>query len=112
MLSLYAVQIEQQQLTCSQADSIFSGISTFGRLPYSPCLKSKADFDIAFIGKTPIICSTSLVTKYYQVLPSTLAHRTAQVLALALAALDKVLAASISSMSPQATTAYFWSAWA
>jgi agmatinase len=40
-----------QQLTSSQADSIFSGISTFGRLPYHPCLKSKVDFDIAFIGK-------------------------------------------------------------
>jgi len=34
----------------TQADSIFSGISTFGRLPYYPCLKSKVDFDIAFIG--------------------------------------------------------------
>ncbi|KAF1359927.1 Arginase/deacetylase [Lizonia empirigonia] len=34
----------------TQADSIFSGILTFGRLPYHPCLSSKVDFDIAFIG--------------------------------------------------------------
>ncbi|KAF2130959.1 Arginase/deacetylase [Dothidotthia symphoricarpi CBS 119687] len=35
----------------TQADSIFSGISTFGRLPYYPCLSSnKVKFDIAFIG--------------------------------------------------------------
>jgi hypothetical protein len=47
-----------------------------------------------------------------QVLPLTLARRTAQVLASGLVESDKVLAASIFSMSPQATTAYFWSAWA
>ncbi|KAG9185498.1 putative agmatinase 1 [Alternaria panax] len=34
----------------TQADSIFSGISTFGRLPYHPCLSSNTKFDIAFIG--------------------------------------------------------------
>jgi agmatinase len=34
----------------SQADSVFSGISTFGRLPYSPCLNTHAKYDIAFIG--------------------------------------------------------------
>lgn len=35
----------------TQADSVFSGISTFGRLPYSPCLTDeKARYDIAFIG--------------------------------------------------------------
>jgi len=34
----------------TQADSVFSGISTFGRLPYSPCLSTHANFDIAFIG--------------------------------------------------------------
>jgi len=35
-----------------QADSIFSGISTFGRLDYHPCLASDAvKYDIAFIGK-------------------------------------------------------------
>ena len=34
-----------------QADSVFSGISTFGRLPYYPCLASEDEkFDIAFIG--------------------------------------------------------------
>lgn len=35
----------------TQADSVFSGISTFGRLPYYPCLASDAEkFDIAFLG--------------------------------------------------------------
>ncbi|KAL2821478.1 arginase family-domain-containing protein [Aspergillus granulosus] len=35
----------------TQADSVFSGISTFGRLPYFPCLASEEEkFDIAFIG--------------------------------------------------------------
>ncbi|TVY16228.1 putative agmatinase [Lachnellula arida] len=35
----------------TQADSVFSGISTFGRLPYFPCLASdEAKYDIAFIG--------------------------------------------------------------
>ena len=35
----------------TQADSVFSGISTFGRLPYFPCLASdKEKFDIAFLG--------------------------------------------------------------
>ena len=37
-----------------QADSVFSGISTFGRLPYLPCLASKdINYDIAFIGSSP-----------------------------------------------------------
>lgn len=37
----------------SQADSVFSGISTFGRLPYFPCLASDQEaFDIAFLGKS------------------------------------------------------------
>jgi len=37
----------------TQADSVFSGISTFGRLPYHPCLASDSvKYDIAFIGKT------------------------------------------------------------
>lgn len=36
----------------TQADSVFSGISTFGRLPYFPCLASNEEqFDIAFMGK-------------------------------------------------------------
>lgn len=35
-----------------QADSVFSGISTFGRLPYFPCLASDEEkFDIAFLGR-------------------------------------------------------------
>ncbi|KAF8418088.1 arginase family-domain-containing protein [Tirmania nivea] len=35
----------------TQADSVFSGISTFGRLPYWPCLASDIEkFDIAFLG--------------------------------------------------------------
>ncbi|KAM7190060.1 agmatinase 1 [Naviculisporaceae sp. PSN 640] len=35
----------------TQADAVFSGISTFGRLPYEPCLqKSDVSYDIAFIG--------------------------------------------------------------
>lgn len=35
----------------TQADSVFSGISTFGRLQYQPCLVNKdIDYDIAFIG--------------------------------------------------------------
>ncbi|KAK7943950.1 uncharacterized protein PG986_013063 [Apiospora aurea] len=34
-----------------QADSVFSGISTFGRLPYYPCLgQNNVEYDIAFIG--------------------------------------------------------------
>jgi agmatinase len=34
-----------------QADSVFSGISTFGRLPYKECLVDEdVKFDIAFIG--------------------------------------------------------------
>ena len=43
----------------SQADSVFSGISTFGRLPYYPCLASAdVKFDIAFIG-APFDTATS-----------------------------------------------------
>ncbi|KAL2292027.1 hypothetical protein FJTKL_10708 [Diaporthe vaccinii] len=36
----------------TQADSVFSGISTFGRLPYAQCLSPQSDakYDIAFIG--------------------------------------------------------------
>ncbi|KAI0965097.1 Arginase/deacetylase [Xylaria arbuscula] len=34
-----------------QADSVFSGISTFGRLPFFPCLSSNdVSYDLAFIG--------------------------------------------------------------
>lgn len=35
----------------TQADSVFSGISTFGRIKYHPCLSSRdVKYDIAFIG--------------------------------------------------------------
>ncbi|OTA95103.1 hypothetical protein M434DRAFT_20495 [Hypoxylon sp. CO27-5] len=35
----------------TQADSVFSGISTFGRLPYQPCLNHEdVNYDLAFIG--------------------------------------------------------------
>jgi hypothetical protein len=35
-----------------QADSVFSGISTFGRLPYVQCLSQRdVKFDLAFIGQ-------------------------------------------------------------
>ena len=34
-----------------QADSVFSGIATFGRLPYTPCLANPDEtYDVAFIG--------------------------------------------------------------
>lgn len=41
----------------NQADSVFSGISTFGRLPYAQCLAAKSDikYDIAFIGMSDAI---------------------------------------------------------
>lgn len=35
----------------TQADSVFSGITTFARLPYQPCLRNPdVEYDIAFIG--------------------------------------------------------------
>lgn len=38
-----------------QADSVFSGISTFGRIPYFPCLASDEEkFDIAFLGASSL----------------------------------------------------------
>jgi len=44
-----------------QADSVFSGISTFGRLPYHPCLSNHdVKYDIAFIG-APFDTATSYV---------------------------------------------------
>lgn len=46
---------------CFKADSVFSGISTFGRLPYFPCLASDEEkYDIAFIG----ICSGLIFCKH------------------------------------------------
>lgn len=45
-----------------QADSVFSGISTFGRLPYFPCLASDEEkFDIAFLGRGSH-CSTDILS--------------------------------------------------
>ena len=50
-------------LTRIQADSVFSGISTFGRLPYFPCLASEDErYDIAFMG---IVMITGLVGTMY-----------------------------------------------
>ncbi|KAG0647024.1 Agmatine ureohydrolase 1 [Hyphodiscus hymeniophilus] len=46
----------------TQADSVFSGISTFGRLPYFPCLASDdVKYDIAFIGTSQESCSISQI---------------------------------------------------
>lgn len=46
--------IVRNQWLIVQADSVFSGISTFGRLPYFPCLSSESEkYDIAFIGTPP-----------------------------------------------------------
>jgi agmatinase len=45
-----------------KADSVFSGISTFGRLPYYPCLASDAEkYDIAFLGKLALESSAWLI---------------------------------------------------
>ena len=43
---------------------MFSGISTFGRIPYHPCLASnQVKYDIAFIGRCPgPDMSTSVLT--------------------------------------------------
>jgi len=49
----YFEEPKQQTILADQdqADSVFSGISTFGRLPYWPCLASDDEkYDIAFIG--------------------------------------------------------------
>ena len=100
--SSHARPSSEAKLTRGQADSVFSGISTFGRLPYFPCLSSHdVKYDIAFIGEH----STSLAP--YRDFPdqpaqeprSTLAPLTAREHASAQAASDKVLGASISSTS-------------
>jgi hypothetical protein len=87
------------QLTPLKADSVFSGISTFGRLPYFPCLASDEEkYDIAFIGmeNESCVCNTWRLIRL-QELHLTRELRTDQVPALAPAALDKVLVVSISS---------------
>ncbi|KAL8934246.1 MAG: hypothetical protein Q9216_005999, partial [Gyalolechia sp. 2 TL-2023] len=77
----------------TQADSVFSGISTFGRLPYFPCLASdQQKYDIAFIGSTKVSIGERKRTEVvFQVHRSIPGHRTDQVLALDLLELDKVL---------------------
>ena len=46
------IAIGKDQLT-SKADSVFSGITTFARLEYVPCLATnEVKYDIAFIGMT------------------------------------------------------------
>ena len=48
-----------------QADSVFSGISTFGRLPYWPCLTDDSEkFDIAFLGSYPRHPQSFPIPKY------------------------------------------------
>lgn len=85
----------------AQADSVFSGISTFGRIKYHPCLSSRdVKYDIAFIGTAHVAAKSSKHLTSLQAPRSTLAPHTALVLASGPAALDKVLAASISSMFP------------
>lgn len=82
-----------------QADAIFSGISTFGRLDYHPCLASDAvKYDIAFIGKHSNPRATIVETNTHQVLLSTPALPTVQVPASVQTVSDKVLAVSTSSM--------------
>lgn len=50
------MDILRDHLLMSKADSVFSGISTFGRLPYFPCLASDEEkYDIAFIGKSGVL---------------------------------------------------------
>jgi hypothetical protein len=83
----------------TQADSVFSGISTFGRLPYFPCLSSEAEkYDIAFIGEFESVYWFSCGVLTVQALPSTLAPHTGLVPDSVLVASDKVLAVLISSM--------------
>ncbi|MCJ1470296.1 hypothetical protein MMC07_008941, partial [Pseudocyphellaria aurata] len=84
----------------TQADSVFSGISTFGRLPYFPCLASDEEkYDIAFIGTSSGRDRLrSMLTFNAQVRRSIQAHPTDRVLDSVHLASDKVPAASISSM--------------
>lgn len=47
----HSILMSDSELTIFQADSVFSGISTFGRVEYSPCLSTDAvKYDIAFLG--------------------------------------------------------------
>jgi hypothetical protein len=93
----------------AKADSVFSGISTFGRLPYYPCLASDdVKYDIAFIG-TCLHVYAQLYTHQaddtddsLQGLRSTQELHIDRAPALALLESVKVLAVSIFSQSPQA----------
>jgi agmatinase len=50
------------QLTLSKADSVFSGITTFARLEYFPCLASdEVKYDIAFIGMISVTRDSSRI---------------------------------------------------
>lgn len=84
----------------TQADSVFSGISTFGRLPYFPCLSSEAEkYDIAFVGEfdsVPMGLFCGVLTTV-QALPLIPVHHTDLVQGSARVASDKVLAVLISS---------------
>jgi hypothetical protein len=92
----------------TQADSVFSGISTFGRLPYFPCLSSEAEkYDIAFIGEfESVYCGSLVECSQSQGLPLILAPHTDLVQDLARVASDKVLAVLISSTLIMITYAY------
>lgn len=58
---------------CFKADSVFSGISTFGRLPYFPCLASDEEkYDIAFIGEFSLAVPHAVLTSN---LRCTIRHR-------------------------------------
>ena len=47
-------------MTGSKADSVFSGISTFARLEYVPCLATdEVKYDIAFIGMVDAVLEHS-----------------------------------------------------
>lgn len=82
-----------------QADSVFSGISTFGRIEYQPCLSNKdVHYDIAFIGSPAPKSTCFFSLMYTQALHLIPAPRTVPAPASAPAASGKVLAASISSM--------------
>jgi hypothetical protein len=66
----------------TQADSVFSGISTFGRLPYQNCLQNPdAIYDIAFIGENLLLPRMLITANKPQVPRLTRARRTARVLA-------------------------------
>lgn len=82
---------------------MFSGISTFGRLPYFPCLASDEEkYDIAFLGSLPKKIPKKgrrMSVDLFQVPLLTQARPIDLELGSGPAVLDKVLDASISSTS-------------